>query len=281
MTPEVNWIEGTTETDIHATVEQAIAEAEQLEARSTEARLTRLSVSRVNTFLRCPRSFYYHYVEQLDTPPGSALCEGKALHAALAIAHTEQKAKYAVPPLDLLLDAHADVWKDEQKEVGSWDKDDTPASVDRRGKTFLKQYYEDHLPHVIPTAVEMGFETMLGGYRVIGYIDLIDRDTIVDHKVVARAVKADFSKQLMLYSFVTGTTKARFNLFKKLKKPVIDTTEATFHDGHFQRLSKLFSDVGQAIQMCYRQGHFPRCDWEQSWMCNRQRCGYFERCWRQ
>ena len=276
----VRWIEG--EDNLEQAVARSLDDADLADQQDTEERLTTLSVTRVNMFLRCPRQFYYRYLEGLKMPPRSALGEGKALHRALATAHLEQK-KSGVPPLSLVLDAHQDYWKEEQKTIAGWDSDDTPDKVDKRGKSFLTQYHQELLPKVQPEAVEKGFVAMVGGFKTVGFIDLLDgsgaKSCVIDHKVVKKAQKAKGSKQLTLYAKVFGAAAGRFNLFKKLKNPVIESDEATFEEQDFLKVEMLFSDVGRAIKMCYANGLFPRCDTE-GWVCSPDYCGYYTTCWR-
>ncbi len=70
----------------------------------------RLSVSSLNTYLECPRSFYFQYVLRIPTTSSVEALYGDAVHNALRKIFEEAKAAKSkeIPPLEVFLDAFKD-----------------------------------------------------------------------------------------------------------------------------------------------------------------------------
>lgn len=278
MGERVHFIEGVE--DIDAYVSQLIKE-EEIPASLYELPKEYLSVSQVTMFQRCPRQYFYRYVENVVSPPGSAMVEGSAIHRSLEKALLAKKNNDLLP-LDTLLDVYREEWKKAEGVV--FEEDENEDKILSRGRRFLTLYREDNLKRIIPIDVEKKFFVTLPGAHVpvLGFIDLIDAgeedkvEAIVDHKVTGRMksqFEADSDMQLTLYSHVIGTPKVRFDVFLKNKTPVIKSVSSLRRSADIRWVSKVFTEVARAIST----GIFPPCD-PKNYMCRPEQCGYFGRC---
>jgi hypothetical protein len=248
-----------------------------------------LSVSQVGMYMRCGLQYKYRYVDDVIKPPGVALVEGSAMHKALEVGLIEKMQAGTVTPVDVMLDAWQDSWKQKKTEVEDWGDEGeqkVAETVENRGHTLIKMYHGTHLPERHPTGVEKRFWTMMGDTRtpVLGYIDLVDVETVdqipgptvVDHKVV-RAAKSqadtDSDMQLTVYAQAIGTPRVRFDSFCKTKKPQIKTTRSMRTTQDYKWVAHVFDTVAQNIS----KGVFLPAD-PASWVCSRKFCGYYDSC---
>lgn len=268
---------------------QKLIDAEELEEAELQLPRGYLSVSQVGMYMRCGLQYKFRYVDDIIRPPGVALVEGSAMHRALEVGLKEKMDAGTVAPVDVLLDAWQDSWKEKKTEVKDWGddgKDKTEQTIENRGHTLIRLYHGDHLPKVNPTGVEQRFWTMVGETRapVLGYIDLVDVDvvddisgpTVVDHKVV-RAAKsqsdADSDMQLTMYAQAVGTPRVRFDSFCKTKKPQIKSTRSMRTSQDYKWVAHIFDTVAENIS----KGVFMPAD-PASWVCSRKFCGYYDTC---
>ena len=241
-----------------------------------------LSVSQVNMYLRCARSYEMRYVKGVIRPPKARMTEGSAIHKALEVAHKHRKNSKQPAKLDMLLDAYSTYWQAKKAEVEF--EDETETDIMKRDETFIRLYHRDFIPKIVPEQVEMRFWMPMTEFKipVMGFIDLVDSGeedgmhTVVDHKVVDRRktkAMADGDMQLTLYAHVTGLPKARYDMFVKNKTPILDTLRTVRTSKDIKWVEQIFSSVAQAIA----KGVFPPCD-PTGWMCNSDQCGYWSEC---
>ncbi len=125
-----------------------------------------LSVTQIDSYRRCPKSYYFRYIKGIIIPPNIALAEGRAVHSAVAVGHTEF-AKSGIVPVDVMLDAHNQAWKSLKSEIdwkaGNEDGDDEDVVL-RRDRTFIELYHGAFIPKLKPVIGKDGapFIELLG-----------------------------------------------------------------------------------------------------------------------
>ena len=262
-------------------LQKAIDEAD-LPACSLKLPQKYLSVSQVNMYLRCPKSYEWRYVKGAISPPAIAMTEGSAIHKVLEMAHNEKRRSKQPAGLDAMLDAYHQYWQAEKSKCEY--EDETDEEIVRRDEQFIRLYHKDFVPKIIPVAVE---HTLLFPFTrfdipVKGVIDLIDNgeedelSTVVDHKVVGKTKsqgEVDGDMQLSLYTYAVGLPKARFDMFVKNKSPKIVTAKTLRRPRDILWVETIFAEVAQAID----KGVFPPCS-PIEWACTKKFCGYYDRC---
>ena len=138
-----------------------------------------ISVSQVNTYMKCPKAYEFRYVKGIIAPPKAMMAEGKAMHRALEVGQREHLESKTIAPLSVLMDAHNDSWKFQRTDVEIWDEDSPEKVILRRSKIFLREYHKRFMPYQKPLGVEKRFWLSAGAQNipVLGYIDLIAEDT--------------------------------------------------------------------------------------------------------
>jgi RecB family exonuclease len=153
----------------------------------------RLSFTRLAEWRRCRQRYAWHYVDNIERPSAAAQIRGKAGHAALA-------AYYSGAPVDQAILAGLV----ELEEIGEGVGEERALM-----KAILARYfqYAKVVDNWTVVAVEQELKGNIGGYEMIGYVDLIVRKhgstklSIVDHKFQRDASIEDvlLSPQLAMY----------------------------------------------------------------------------------
>lgn len=251
--------------------------------------LDHLSYSSVSTYLRCPRSWRYRYLEKVASPVGVALPFGSAFHEAVEQYLTMRHSGDALPPAELF-DA---AWQTqlERREDIDW-RDETPDSMLDLGTRMLtddgvlaqldsiKPLVLDDVP-VIEKRVSM---TVPGvPIPIIGYIDLITDDGVPgDLKTSSRKWYGDKAEKEMQPVFYLATLnqegyelnperRFRHYVFTKTKAPAAQVLETTRTVADMMWLFGLIGEVWQAIVA----GAFPPNPG--SWLCPKY-CDYSDIC---
>ena len=244
-----------------------------------------LSYSSISTYLLCPRSWRYHYLEKVETPVSPALVFGSAFHDAL-----EGYVRDKETPL-----AHhwCGAWKaqTEGRDV-SWDKEPTDYE-DLGTAMFSKPDTVQLIDAIQPLMagdypmIEERVELNIPGVPVpvIGYIDVIEADGIpADFKTSARSwsqSRADDELQPTFYLAALNQLgfemnpdlKFRYYVFvKNLKKPVVQLWETRRTAGELFWLFGLVKEVWQGIE----RHIFPPNP--TTWKCSPKWCEYWDRC---
>ena len=246
-----------------------------------------LSYSSINTWLLCPRSWKFRYIDKVEAPKSPALVFGSAFHAALE-EHIAQDASQ--PPLSKRWN---ECW---QRQLGkdqdiAWDKPEE--SYRELGEMMLSD------PNVV--AVVETFKPFMGGESptievpvelrvpdvpvpVIGYIDIIEADGVpCDFKTSARSwsqKKADGEMQATFYlaslnqsGYDVKDLLFRYYVFiKNLKKPKVQIWETYRIADDLFWLFGLIRDVYDAIDW----GVFPPNPG--TWKCSPKWCEYWDVC---
>lgn len=162
----------------------------------------RFSASQLNTYVECPRKWYYRYLcAAIEDRGSSASFYGTAFHAALEDLHAEYPQPSAADPVQLerRLEGYVNAAFDRHRNLF-----DTPVEYElqrRRAQRTARKYVEwlvaeaKRAPFTV-VGCELGAAMQIDGYDFIGYIDRLDRDdrtgavTVIDYKTGSIATSA-------------------------------------------------------------------------------------------
>lgn len=209
------------------------------------------SFSRVTSFSHCPKMFKLTYIDHVEKLPNAFSDYGTYLHELLE--------SYYLGKTDL--------WDLASNYTYGYDdfiKSDFPPNryVDLKqsyfeaGKKYLEAF-EDPWNDCEILGVEQQVLTTIGGYKFVGYIDLVLRDPqgriiIVDHKSRAKfkndAERREYLHQLYLYSIYVKETYGEYPyklVFNVFRFGIID--ETVFEETELEVTKKWFVDEIQRI----------------------------------
>lgn len=137
------------------------------------------SHSRLETFRKCPRQFYYRYIARLpsdESPEQIATFLGSRCHEALEHLY-KQVQRHRVPSLEEVVEFFREGWKANwTKEIVIQEEGLTPASYRTIGEQCIRDYYRRHQP--FNQARIVGLEKRVTfpldrkkRHRMLGYID--------------------------------------------------------------------------------------------------------------
>jgi len=249
-----------------------------------------LSISQIEMYIRCPRSYYFRYIKGIVSPPSIALVTGSSGHAAL-----EMNFRYKAndpnrmdAPVSDVMDAFSDEFDVRSKELDRG----TPLSLsNEKDRTYglLQKHQEEIAPSLVPESadsVEQELKMEIGGIQMLGYADLVTTDSVVDHKFVGKvksAADANNSLQLTFYAKATGKDQGAFNCLVKSKLspkagrwsvPKVQIVPGAVRtDLDYAWLENVVKSIAISISA----GVFPPTD-PCSWACSEKFCGFWHMC---
>lgn len=139
--------------------------------------LVDFSYSRIDTYQQCPAKYFYSYIAKeprLFNPPAVL---GNIVHAVLENVLDNDKT------LDL-----NELEEEYNKNIPIWDPEDNiPKDLISVGSVILQEFYDEYSDKKFNIyEKELGFDFIIGSYRIIGFIDRVDivgdRVNIIDYK---------------------------------------------------------------------------------------------------
>jgi putative RecB family exonuclease len=268
---------------------------EQTTTRSC-ASMLRISKSQIQTYLICPRKFWFQYVvgAMPEFLPAS-LPFGRALHAAVAAFYQSIKETGTKPELGSITQEFVAVW--EKEVAGQRLSFKGKTSVDSHislGKALLAKFYDEVHPRKIE-AIEYPFAVTLSDpntgdpldVTLVGIVDLIESDDegnliIAELKTSSkRYADSQGENQLdgLIYAYAMNqlgfrTTNAetliRYDGLVKTKSPAFQQIYFNKSPQDYGRLARWIQEVLQSID---RESFFPNF----GWACHN--CQFRSRCW--
>lgn len=248
-----------------------------------------LSASQINEYLKCPRKYCYHHIEEIPVLFKSAsLAFGSAIHSALAFLMQEKMNNNGVDLKKLLSIFRAD-WEAQKCGEIKFSNGENEVEYLEKGVSLLKLAFEE-FKGVKVKAVEFQFKAPLfdleTGQEIIpipveGFIDLIiEPDIIVEFKTGVRkwdetALKTNI--QLSLYHYAYSVLYGRapslqVTLLLKQKTPKIEHYQPTRSSQEIRWSLNLIKEVYESIQ---KESFYPN----PAWWCSD--CEYAELCQRE
>jgi len=165
------------------------------------------SPSSLNTFLKCPLSYWFTYAQGWRSVPNAAMEAGTLVHAVL-------ERLLALEPADRTRETARDLYTEEaQSRV-----DDLHASVDRdelraRAGTALNSYFDLEDPQridLVPDGLERRVSALIDAVPIAGVVDRLEfapgGARVLDYKTGGAKPRyaADYWRQLLLYARMLG-----------------------------------------------------------------------------
>ena len=187
-----------------------------------------ISISQINMFSMCELQYYFRYIEGLKIPPRSSMTIGTATHKGVEKMYRDiqEKNRY-------LCSIAQDVARDyivKDPEMTDWESL-TPSSlkeikgnaVDRATK-MIKAYdgsgYAEEVHQEDVEGIELKADITLKGDKcnipptIIGYVDLVLKDRIIDFKTGSRKVSVPTGQHFLqngFYAFAFGKGKSEIH----------------------------------------------------------------------
>ena len=253
--------------------------------------LNHLSYSSISTWLMCPRSWRFRYLDKVPVPTAPALIFGSAFHNTVE-EYLIRKHQVGAGEPQPLAELWPTLWQEQLAENEgnvNWGKN-TPESCFNDGLRMLQAkevcdvvdglIFGDGVPQV-EHRVELQVPDV--PIPIIGYIDMIDRDGIPhDLKTSACSWNGDkaqgeiqplfYLAALLQAGDVRHGFRFRHVVFVKTKTPQAQVIESQHSIGAVFWLIGLIREVWRAIEA----GHFPGNP--TSWKCSPDYCEYWGMC---
>ena len=105
-----------------------------------------ISYSQIEVYLKCPKRYYFSYVEKIKPKKSKEQIFGNAIHLALKFLH---QPKPLPPTLSQVLDYFKEVWEEESEKV-DWGCKEEKEAYFKEGVAILKEYYQKNHPKNFP-----------------------------------------------------------------------------------------------------------------------------------
>jgi hypothetical protein len=245
--------------------------------------LDHLSHTQVSMFQRCPRQYYYRYVLDIKSPPGSALIRGTAVDRATAHNFTQKLDTGTDLPVDEVTEVAAASFDEAIDRAGGesqvdWREDD-PGFIKDSSIGLTALHMRVHAPLIQPTDVQVELHREVqDGIDFVGFLDFETSPTKVgDVKTGGRGMgqeAADKDMQAHAYAYLKGHA-IDFGFYRlidsgKARKAEIVQTDRT--EAQIDWYEGAVKDVANAVLA----GNFPPNP--TSTLCSKRWCGYFDRC---
>lgn len=132
----------------------------------------------------CPRRWYYAYGLRLPTPVTAPLFFGKSIDDSFNF-YFDEKIKGTTPPRQAVYAAFYEAFENGKDKV-EWGEED-PKRLLKIGPSVIDAYLDrfDPITKAIDTQTECNVHLDNGG-RILGYIDILEKEAIVDTKTAAK-----------------------------------------------------------------------------------------------
>jgi hypothetical protein len=250
-----------------------------------------LSYSSLSVFLRCPKSFYFRYLEKKpEALKGRVLC-GRTYHHTLAVAELRRQLFNEQITPNEVGDIFSSHWEkecqnklvydelgDEKVEATVLDfEDDDPGELKDSGIKLAQLYIEKVLPTLDIVAIEKRMTANVDGVPFVGYADLILKsDIVIDHKFAQRKMpQGDADKDIQISSYALLLNKpitGQFHQALDTKEKSINIVETKRDRSDIDWLKQIIVGVWEQIN----SGLF-YCN-PLGWWCGENSCSWWLEC---
>jgi len=239
-----------------------------------------VSLSAVNTYLRCPEKYLYSYIAKTPRSHRTAsLAFGASMHAALAAYYEHLRDTGGQAGTDMLLSAFSDRWEVElHDEIPvRFDEDESAGAMKDGGVALLSLFGRVPPPgrilHVeLPFAVEVPDPCGDGclDEKLVGAIDLVTQENgtplVTEHKTTTRRFtehRLAYDLQPTMYRYACrslglGQPDLRYQLFLRQRKPAIEVCPVSRTE---RDESEMIVTVAMVLRSIRAGIFFPRRDW--------------------
>jgi hypothetical protein len=248
-------------------------------------------------FRKCPRQYFFRYIEGLKIPPKSAMFKGTCFHEYTEHEFTQKADTGNDIPMDEATDLFVEKF-DEGKGGVDW-KDDKPEEVKGKGLKMVEAFHSEKAPGIMPRSkkdlerkIFIEFEEDVPS--ILMYLDMIDIDNVLrDTKTTGKAPGAEDtsqSSQLTVYSMAVRTEEPE--TFPE-DQPVhvqhdyvyqtpsgnvqlIEQRDVRTQD-HINAFLDDYQNVTKQIDFCSTNDVWPQAP-DVAWWCSPSACGYWDKC---
>lgn len=170
-----------------------------------------LSASSLNMLAICPRQFQQRYILHRKEAPSQAQVVGNSFHSTMEYNYRQKMVSHEDLPIEDVMDYYHDhAWPETVKSATAEGEIKWKQEKDAKltGALMSTAYRRDIAPTIQPLEVEYSFSTSIAKVPVplVGRIDVIDAETIIDLKSSSRKVykmKPGWRQQGRIYQLVT------------------------------------------------------------------------------
>jgi len=241
------------------------------------------SISQVNLFSMCPRKYQHKYEDKLPYTPIYNLESGKAFHAGLEENNNTIKAGDTPLTDKQIVEKAVDVFKGSNEDRIEEADFDLAEGTDRlvgditSPLEIYKTVHEDDLREQGIVEAEKAFTLELAGEKVIGYIDLVTNDVLMDYKLLGRKKNqqaVDMDPQLVLYEHVEGKKGFFMEFIRKRKRAELSQPRRAPRTA--RAILGWIEEQIKNIEHAKKVGVFPKAQ-PTNWMC--KNCEFSFKCW--
>lgn len=242
-----------------------------------------ISVSQIDTYMRCPASYYYRYVRGLIIPPKAAMTRGSAVHSGIEFNYRQKMETEKDLPLAEVQEYTAAVFEEKAEETDFEGED--PGKVKDETIDLVTVYHKEIAPEVQPRAVEERIEIAFEGadYTLVAILDLEDQNRMIrDTKTAGRTPgEKDIENhmlQLAAYSLAYRTTKGEeesgvgLDYLVNTKTPKVMKFRREITEEQRQSFLKIMDAVANAIA---GEHFWPN---RKNNLCSPKHCGFWDIC---
>jgi len=231
----------------------------------------RYSFSSLSTYSRCPRLFWYVYVQGIRRPPPFAIEQGLAWHKGLERAHRLLVVSRAASPKEL-----TDFVAEAATETSS------PQKIVAGAVRTAPVYHERVYSRLRPTEVERRFEVTCGQHTLVGVVDLQEGGALWDIKVRDRTSKEALGRdpQLCMYATALAGVETVGHITLVPRRGIVKQETVRVSDEELLHTNAWVTDVIKAIEVSQKTNHWPRC-LRGSWFCSEKSCAFYRACYPQ
>lgn len=247
-----------------------------------------LSVSSLNTYLRCPERWRRRYIEREYEPSSGAQILGSAIGAAEGHAYQLQVDDEPRPSTADVLDLYAEEFDERAgRDEVIW-HDEKPGEIKDVGVLAVRAYEEHVVPTVHPVSVEREFRLQFDGveWGLTGYLDLeSDDDAVCDLKVRKSKLSlvdaaADIQPTTYLLARRAEGNPASgfdYHTMVKTKKPYAEVVVTSRTDKQLDalvaRVYRIAAEIHWRLETDNWAGPVPG-----AWWCSERMCGFWPSC---
>jgi len=222
------------------------------------------SLSRLHTFSRCPKQYYYRYIEHRLEPlrynplSGAALHKGLEEHNKLRLIEGKKSSIKTI--LEVAREYIRTRYQDTEHEGEELPEERAVDYTVKDGKPPLQIYtkkVEDKFTKI--EAIEDKMVYVLESEPMLGYADLVLDDLIIDYKLLARRrskLEIDFDPQLNLYRVHYKRPAGFVQMLRRKEQAELVVAEIDHHTQ--QATLNWVADTIKAVKKARASGFFPR-----------------------
>ena len=252
--------------------------------------ISTLSHTSVSMISKCPRQFWYRYVQGLKIRPSSAMLFGSSYHETHEDNFNHLLECGEPFPLENVLELFSGKWDSAKLNIDWKDEKLSAGALMDIGVMGLSEYYTRILPTKDPKLVEFRFEVQLPEITrtFVGIIDYIGKDGMIsDHKTSGKrwndtraASEMQPSAYYLGYQYsqdlkelpIKGFT---YEVIVKKKTPEVQVLNLNVSETAIADYQSRIKTAEKLIEAEV----FPKTD-PTNWYCSEKWCGYYPHCMR-